>query len=305
MNGACYAVATDTWGWHERQLARAFIRSGTEAAYFSLRDCDFAPAEAGASGIRLPGFDGTLPRALFVRCVPGGSFEQVTRYLDILHALALCGVKVINDGRVIERTVDKAMTSFLLGLGGVANVPSWTLENVESAREIVRQASATGDRLVQKPLFGSCGRGLRLIADEQDLGDPAEYDGVFYLQRFVHSAPSGGRDWRVFVIDGDPVASMERRSDTWITNRARGGLCSAADPGEDIGHLAVAAAATVGATYAGVDVIADADGAPMVLEVNGIPAWRGLQEASGVDIASLLVASLVKNGDDRLLGIAS
>ena len=67
----------------------------------------------------------------------------------------------------------------------------------------------------------------------------------------------------------------------------------------------MAACAAVGADYAGVDLIADADGAPMVLEVNGIPAWRGVQEASGVDIASRLVASLVNSGGSRALEIAS
>ena len=37
------------------------------------------------------------------------------------------------------------------------------------------------------------------------------------------------------------------------------------------------AAAAVGADHAGVDLIRDRSGGLQVLEVNGIPAWRGLQ----------------------------
>lgn len=300
MSEGRYAVASDAWGWHERVLARAFSRRGAEAAFFSLRECFFRPDERGGVEVALPGFAGSVPTALFVRSVPGGSFEQVTRYLDILHALAACGVRVVNGARAIERTVDKAMTSFLLAQRGVAHPPSWTLESEEKACEVVRLELARGHRLVQKPLFGSQGRGLRLVEDERDLGDPDSYAGVFYLQRFVPTASGGGRDWRVFVVGGNPLAAMERRSESWITNRARGGSCRAVEPGREIGQLAAAACAAVGADYAGVDVIAAPDGALTVLEVNGIPAWRGLQEASGVEIAETLVSDLIDPGRRRL-----
>jgi glutathione synthase/RimK-type ligase-like ATP-grasp enzyme len=45
----------------------------------------------------------------------------------------------------------------------------------------------------------------------------------------------------------------------------------------------------VGADYAGVDLLTGSDGRTYVLEVNGIPGWRGLQQATGLDIAGLLV----------------
>ena len=45
---------------------------------------------------------------------PLGTFEQVTLRLDFLHALTDLSVKVVNSARVIEKTVDKAMTSHLL-----------------------------------------------------------------------------------------------------------------------------------------------------------------------------------------------
>jgi glutathione synthase/RimK-type ligase-like ATP-grasp enzyme len=53
--------------------------------------------------------------------------------------------------------------------------------------------------------------------------------------------------------------------------------------------LSLAAARAVGAEYAGVDLLPTTDGAVHVLEVNGIPGWRGLQETTDVDVAGAIV----------------
>jgi glutathione synthase/RimK-type ligase-like ATP-grasp enzyme len=53
--------------------------------------------------------------------------------------------------------------------------------------------------------------------------------------------------------------------------------------------LAVRAATAVGADYAGVDLLTGRDGTTYVLEVNGIPGWKGLQEATGIDVAGRLI----------------
>jgi len=51
----------------------------------------------------------------------------------------------------------------------------------------------------------------------------------------------------------------------------------------------VRACVAVGADYGGVDLVRDRDGRAHVLEVNGVPAWRGLQSVTRVDIAERLV----------------
>ena len=60
--------------------------------------------------------------------------------------------------------------------------------------------------------------------------------------------------------------------------------------------LAVRAAAAVGAEYAGVDLLQARDGTTYVLEVNGIPGWQGLQEATGIDVAGALVDQVTRRG---------
>jgi glutathione synthase/RimK-type ligase-like ATP-grasp enzyme len=48
----------------------------------------------------------------------------------------------------------------------------------------------------------------------------------------------------------------------------------------------------VGAEYAGVDLVTGRDGRTYVLEVNGIPGWKGFQEATGLDVAGELLEYL-------------
>jgi RimK family alpha-L-glutamate ligase len=242
----------------------------------------------------MPGFVDRLPDSVFVRGVPGGTLEQVIARLDVLHALKLLGVPVYNDARAIERTVDKAMTSFLLAHAGVATPPTWTLEPEEQARELVRREIAAGHDVVIKPLFGSQGTGLKRIAGIADLPPPEEYNGVYYLQRFVKPDGQGWRDWRVFVINGRAEAAMFRRGTSWISNVAQGARCSPALVDDELRGSAEAASRALQVDYAGVDLMRDADGRLLVIEVNGIPAWRGLQSVSAIDIAQRLVDDLLE-----------
>jgi glutathione synthase/RimK-type ligase-like ATP-grasp enzyme len=58
-------------------------------------------------------------------------------------------------------------------------------------------------------------------------------------------------------------------------------------------RLAVAAAQAVGVKFAGVDILVGTQGEPMVLEVNSMPAWSGLQNVSRIDIAGAVAAELM------------
>jgi RimK family alpha-L-glutamate ligase len=222
----------------------------------------------------------------------GGSFEAVTKRLGVLHALRELGVLVWNDARAIERCVDKSTTSFLLARAGIPTPPTWTTETRESACTIVLREAAQAP-LVLKPLFGSQGRGLRLIRTPQELPQPDAMKGVYYLQRFMGVDQGGFRDFRLLVSQGRVVAAMARHAPTWITNVKRGGKPVVAVVDDQVRQLAVRAAAAVGAAFAGVDLLFDAGGQPTVLEVNSMPAWSGVQKVAPVDIASVLAADLV------------
>jgi RimK family alpha-L-glutamate ligase len=282
------ALISDTADWHARTLSEAFAAHGVRTKLITLETCRIDTGSP--TGLTLPGFAAGLPEAVFVRTMSGGSFEAVTHRLGILHALGEIGVPVWNSARAIERCVDKSMTSFLLARAGIPTPQAWTTELREQAAEIVQREGAP---LVLKPLFGSQGRGLRLIRNIDELPAPADVSGLYYLQRYVGVDRNGYHDFRLLVSKGRVVATMMRHSTHWITNVKRGGKPVAAMPDSAMKELAIAAAAAVGADFAGIDIIHDAAGQPTVLEVNSMPAWSGLQRTTSVDIAAVLAGDLV------------
>jgi tetrahydromethanopterin:alpha-L-glutamate ligase len=270
--------------WHCRRLAAACAARGGKVVVESLRRCRFRLG-GGGPGVEVPGFGGALPELALVRLIANGSFEQVTLRLSLLHALAALGVRVVNDARAIERCVDKAMTSFLLHRAGLPTLATLVTEDAEIA---AGWRAALGGDAVLKPLFGAQGTGLRRLAPDDDPPGPeAGLAGVHYLQRYV-GRDGDWHDYRVLVVGGEAVAAMIRRGRSWITNVARGGRCEGVPCRGRLAELAVGAARAVGAAYAGVDLIADEAGGLAVLEVNSMPAWKGLQSVTPIDLADAI-----------------
>lgn len=243
----------------------------------------------GHSGLRSGPADLDRADAVLARIIPSGSLEQIIFRVDALHRLEDRGVRVMNSPRAIERTVDKFWTSALLEQCGLPTPETIVCETTEEAFAAFR---ALGDVIV-KPLFGSMGLGMVRVSDEEMayrvFRAIEQIRGVYYLQRTIDHE---GRDIRAFVVGGRVLGAIERNSDGWRTNLARGGSARSVRLSDDWAGLAVRAAAAVGAEYAGVDLLPARDGTVYVLEVNGIPGWQGLQEATGLDVAGALVDQL-------------
>jgi RimK family alpha-L-glutamate ligase len=280
-------VFGDGRDWHGKSLLRAFKRRGIAPLLAPLNACGFSTETA--TGLAIPGLGDHRPDGAFVRFVPGGSFEEVTLYLGVLHALRELGVTVWNDARAIERCVDKSTTTFFLQREGLPTPRTFAGVNRTEAEQITATVLAEGRKLVQKPLFGAQGKGLRLISKVSDLSAPEEVNGVYYLQEFIPPAQEQHQDWRLFVCAGKVVAAMIRHGSSWITNIKQGARAKAAIPSQALIDLALRSAACVGADYAGVDVIQAPDGRFLVLEVNSMPAWNGLQRVTRVPISDHVV----------------
>jgi RimK family alpha-L-glutamate ligase len=108
---------------------------------------------------------------------------------------------------------------------------------------------------------------------------------VFYLQEYVDH---GGRDLRAFLVGGRVVAAMTRRAPGWKTNVAQGGRVEPVELTAELTGLSRRAAGLLEADYAGVDILRAGDGRWLVIEVNGIPGWHGLQQTTAVDIAAAI-----------------
>ncbi|MGB4812037.1 MAG: RimK family alpha-L-glutamate ligase [Methylophilaceae bacterium] len=271
-------------GWHGHQLSQAFAKQQVEAVFVSLKDCvlDFS---GNKPAVDIPHFDG-LPKAAFVRGIAGGSLQQVTTRLNVLHILNKLGVQIYNDGKAIERTVDKGMTSFLLLQAGISTPKTWVCESRQMAHQIINQRP----QLVIKPLFGSQGLGVRLVDKlKSPLPMDTFVDGVYYLQAFIRAK----HDYRVFLVNHQPVSAMRRMGEGWLHNVAQGAKCEFSKD-SDVLDIAVRASKALDIAYCGVDVIRDENDQLLVLEVNSIPAWRGLQKVSELNIAQTLADDFLK-----------
>jgi RimK family alpha-L-glutamate ligase len=273
-------------GWHVRDLARAAERLGHAAELV-----DFRRVRAGVAAPfgPLAGFD-----AVLVRTMPPGSLEQVVFRMDVLHRLQARGTLVLNSPAALEASIDKYLASARLEAAGLPVPPTVVCQGADDALEAF--AELGGDVIV-KPLFGSEGRGMVRISD-RELGWRTfraleRLQGVIYLQQVVAHP---GWDLRVFVLGGRVLAAMRRRGNGgWRTNVAQGGKGEPVRLGPEEEHLALAAAAAVGTSVAGVDLLPGPKGEWYVLEVNAVPGWRALAPVTGVDVATEIVRFLTRD----------
>jgi ribosomal protein S6--L-glutamate ligase len=280
------------FGWHVQDLSRAAGRLGLRL--------DAVPFEglngyAGLPGRSVEAEGGSLADAagVLVRMMPPGSLEQVVYRMDALHRLERLGVPLLNGPRAVEAAVDKYLALAWLERSGVAVPPTFA---GESAREALAAYDLLGPDVVVKPLFGSEGRGMVRVSD-RELARRAfqtleRLGAVIYAQKAVRHP---GHDVRAFVLGGRVLGAIRRFAPEgdWRTNVAVGGRAEPCtlDPGVE--RLALRAAEAVGADMAGVDLLEDHDrGTPVVIEVNAVPGWRALARATGVDVASEVLAEL-------------
>jgi RimK family alpha-L-glutamate ligase len=222
--------------------------------------------------------------------IPRGSLEQVVFRVDALHALAAAGVRAVNGAPAIERTVDKFLASALLAAAGL---PTPRTVACERADDALAAFADLGADVIVKPLFGSMGFGMARVDDPdvaQRVFRALEIErAVYYLQETL---PHDGVDVRALVVGDRVVAAIERVAPGWRANLARGAQARPTTLDDGRAELCVRAAAALAADYAGVDLLRAADGRDHVVEVNGIPGWRGVEEATGVDVAAALVGHL-------------
>ena len=284
------AVLGKADSWHALRLQTALAASGAVARIF--------PWEKLAARIGLPrtlmagSEDLAAWDAVLVRGIPAGSLEQVVFRMDSLHRLAAAGVPVVNPPAAIEACVDKFLASARLAAAGLPTPRTVVCESPDAA---LAAFAEFGGRAVVKPLFGSEGRGIVQLSDQETAWRVcraiAAVREVIYLQEFVRHP---GHDFRAFVVGGQVVAAMRRHAATdFRTNASLGGRCEAWTLPADWANLACRAATTVGAAVAGVDLLPDADGHPLVVEVNSAPGFRALEAATGIDVATAVADFLL------------
>ncbi|MCY2968885.1 MAG: RimK family alpha-L-glutamate ligase, partial [Planctomycetota bacterium] len=227
--------------------------------------------------------------------MPPGSLEQVVFRMNLLGQLETRGVRVLNPAKAIECAVDKYLTTARLRQAGLPVPATIVCETADAALAAFEQL---GGDVVVKPLFGAEGRGIVRVSDPdmavRVFRTLERIQAVLYLQRFV---PHEGYDIRAMVLDGEVIGGMRRSNpNDFRTNVSRSAVAEPFELTETQRDWAVRATAAVGASLAGVDILYDRDGTGYVIEVNGVPGWQAFQRATGIDVASRVIASLESHG---------
>ncbi|MET9296934.1 RimK family alpha-L-glutamate ligase [Streptomyces sp. NPDC003077] len=221
----------------------------------------------------LGGADIPPPRVVLVRQAPGSMAQH--RELTLLRHLEHLGAVLINPLPAHQLCGNKMWQLQELASAGLP-VPDSLSYATAPLSGVVRSPRVTAP-CVAKPVNGRNGTEVELLSDPGRLravADRPAPDVPLMFQEYV--AASHGRDLRVIVVDGEPVAAKIRssRDGALASNLTRGAsaeLCLGRYPEGQA--LAVRAARTLGATIAGVDLLFTADGGHTICEVNAVPGW--------------------------------
>ncbi|MCP4718370.1 MAG: RimK family alpha-L-glutamate ligase [Desulfobacteraceae bacterium] len=109
------------------------------------------------------------------------------------------------------------------------------------------------------------------------------------VQQFI--TPDGRQDLRFLVIGGRLAGTMalEPSPGDFRANIHQNGRATAMDPPKELKDLALAAAKACCLEIAGVDMMVEKGGGPLVVEVNYSPGFKGLEAATGKDISRRII----------------
>jgi gamma-F420-2:alpha-L-glutamate ligase len=205
------------------------------------------------------------------------------------------GVHVFNKASTIETVADKLHTHQVLVENGLPTPPTMLAKFPVNIERIEREI---GFPVVVKTLLGSNGSGVFLIEDAQRFHDLMDLIGEtnpniqLIFQKFV--AVSKGRDLRLFVVDGQVIACMERRARAggFKANFSQGGSVASFDPGPVAIDLAVKTAQALDIQVAGIDLLFTEDGGYTICEANTFPGFKGLEQACVVNVPESIFSAM-------------
>ena len=286
-------ILTDKNGWHCRQLKNSAEKRGFDVYVEDLKNLSLH-IENNDHHVLDSKNQKIAFSNIFVRYVPGGSLEEIVHYLNILRSLRLNGCNVINTATQIEKTVDKSLTSLILRDNNISTPDTWVLRGDDQLYEKVDKLLKK-NILIYKPLFGSQGENIVKIKNIDDLKKIDNSTNIYYLQKFIETKPS--HDYRVLVISNTKnrkMYSMARYGKTFINNVSAGGECTPIALGKEIIEKSIQVSKLFQIPFCGIDLIKEREKI-YVIEINSVPAWRGLQSITKDNISESITDILFKS----------
>ncbi|WP_337840930.1 30S ribosomal protein S6--L-glutamate ligase [Rheinheimera sp.] len=232
-------------------------------------------------GRSLDGFDAVIPRV--------GS--SITFYgTAVLRQFEMMGVYALNESAAISRARDKLCSLQLLARDGIGLPITGFADKPGDIPDLIDMVG--GAPLVIKLLEGTQGIGVVLAetrtAAESVIEAFMGLNANILVQQYIKEA--NGADIRCFVVGNKIVAAMKRQAKAgeFRSNLHRGGTASLVKLSAAEKRTALAAAKSIGLEVAGVDILRSHSG-PVVMEVNASPGLEGIEGATAIDVAGLII----------------
>jgi len=208
----------------------------------------------------------------------------------------MMGVYSVNESTAITRSRDKLRALQLLSRKGIGLPVTGFANSPDDTEDLLRFVG--GAPVVIKLLEGTQGVGVVLGETKKSAESVIEaFRGLnanFMVQEYIKEA--GGSDIRCFVVGEKVVAAMMRtgKEGDFRSNLHRGGTAKLIKITPEERSTAVRSAKAMGLNIAGVDLLRSNHG-PVVMEVNSSPGLEGIENATGKDIAGLIIQFIEKN----------
>jgi len=239
------------------------------------------------NGNTLEGYDAVIPRI-------GAS---ITNYgAAVLRQFEMAGVWPLNESVAIGRSRDKLRSMQIFAKYGLGLPLTAYANDPKQAEEIIK--AVNGPPVVIKLLEGTQGIGVVLAETMSSAKSVIEaFRGAnvnILVQEFIKEA--GGTDIRALVVGGKVVAAMKRTgaADDFRSNLHRGGSAQIVKITPEERSTALRAAKHMGLNVCGVDMLRSNHG-PVIMEVNSSPGLEGIENATGKDVAGLIIEFIEKN----------
>lgn len=296
MNIAILSRSSDLYS--TRRLVESATKRGHNVVVIDHTKCHLVMEKAKPviklGGEAFSGIDVIIPRI--------GS--SVTTYgAAVIRHFDLVGVPSLLTSPALIRSRDKLRSFQLLSKSGIA-IPKSVFARHPKSNDVKNLiAEVGGAPVILKLLEGTHGTGV-IKADSVSSAKSAveAFSGIkedLIVQEFIEEA--GGKDLRVFIVDGEVVGAMERSGNEgeFRSNLHQGGSSRPIEPDAKVKTLALEATRVLGLTVAGVDIVMSKRG-PLVIEVNSSPGLRGIETTTGVDIADKIIAAAEKKFTKRV-----
>lgn len=291
------AILTQEPGnYSNRSLIRAAEARGHVIECVETSRCYMAinnhSPEVHYDGKALPRYDAVIPRI--------GS--RLTFYgMAIVRQFETMGVYCLNNAAAIGSSRDKLLAHQVLAGHNIGMPNTAFAMRSRDTKGIINLAG--GSPVVVKLLESTQGKGVVLAetkkAAESLIDAFRGLNAHFLVQEFVKEA--GGTDIRCLVVGGKVVGSMKRTAQPgeFRSNLHQGGTASSVKLSAAERKTAIKAAKVLKLSVAGVDILRS-DSGPKVLEVNSSPGLKGIEEATGKDIAALIIETIEANVPNML-----